>query len=71
VGGLAGPNKAQAASLYLLSYYAGSSVLGTLGGWFWTLGGWPAVAGFVAALLAAAMLLAVLLARAVRRAGSL
>ena len=70
VGGLAGPDKAQAASLYLLSYYAGSSVLGTLGGWFWTLGGWPAVAGFVAALLAAAMLLAVLLARAVRRVGS-
>ncbi len=67
VGGLAGANKAQAASLYLLSYYAGSSVLGTLGGVFWTAGRWPGVAGFVAVLFAAAMLLALVLRSAVRR----
>ena len=67
VGGLAGINKAQAASLYLLSYYAGSSVLGTLGGTFWTAGGWPGVAGFVAALFAAATALALVLGAAVRR----
>ena len=67
VGGLAGPNKAQAASLYLLSYYAGSSVLGTLGGRFWTLGPWPAGGGFVAALFAAAMMLAAMLARTLGR----
>ncbi len=62
VGLFAGPNKAQAASLYLLSYYAGSSLLGTAGGWFWIAGGWPAVAGFVAALFGCALLLAILLA---------
>jgi YNFM family putative membrane transporter len=28
-------HRAQAASLYLLFYYLGSSVLGTAGGWFW------------------------------------
>ena len=67
VGGLAGVNKAQAASLYLLSYYAGSSVLGTLGGTFWTAGGWPGVAGFVAVLFAAATALALVLGAAVRR----
>ena len=67
VGGLAGANKAQAASLYLLSDYAGSSVLGTLGGVFWTAGRWPGVAGFVAVLFAAAMLLALVLRSAVRR----
>ena len=62
VGLFAGPNKAQAASLYLLSYYAGSSLLGTTGGWFWIAGGWPAVAGFVAVLFGGAVLLAGLLA---------
>ena len=62
-GGLAGPNKAQAASLYLLSYYLGSSLLGTLGGAFWSLARWPGVAAFVGALFAAAALLAAALAR--------
>ncbi len=70
VGGFAGDDKAQAASLYLLSYYAGSSVLGTAGGTFWTAARWPGVAAFVAALFAGAGLLAVALAAAVgRRAG--
>ena len=58
IGGLAGPVKGQAASLYLLSYYAGSSLLGTAGGWFWSAGGWPAVAGFVAALMLMALVVA-------------
>ena len=43
---------AHAAALDLLAYDLGSSVMGSLGGWFWSAGGWPAVAGFVAALLA-------------------
>ena len=68
VGGVAGGNKAQAASLYLLGYYAGSSVLGTAGGAFWAAGRWPGVAGFVAALFAGAVLLAGALHRRVRRA---
>ena len=61
-GPVAGPNKAQAASRYLLRYYAGSSLLGTAGGWFWIAGSWPAVAGFVAALFGGAIFLAGLLA---------
>jgi YNFM family putative membrane transporter len=34
---------AQAASLYLFCYYAGSSVFGSLSGTAWSLGSWPAV----------------------------
>lgn len=52
VGRLAGASKGQAASLYLLFYYLGSSLLGSIGGLFWTKGGWPAVVGYIAALLA-------------------
>ncbi|WP_131196110.1 MFS transporter [Lichenihabitans psoromatis] len=51
VGRLAGPAKGQAASLYLLAYYLGSSLLGSIGGLFWTSGKWPAVVGFIATLL--------------------
>jgi MFS transporter, YNFM family, putative membrane transport protein len=52
VGRLAGAAKGHAASLYLLAYYVGSSVLGSIGGWFWQHGGWHAVAAYVAVLLA-------------------
>ena len=58
VGGLAGRDKAQAASLYLLSYYIGSSVLGTIGGHFWSAGRWPGLAAFVGVLFAGAVALA-------------
>ncbi|HEX3867310.1 MAG TPA: MFS transporter [Gemmatimonadaceae bacterium] len=44
--------KAQASALYLLFYYVGASVAGTIGGVFWDRGGWPGVAGYVAALVA-------------------
>ncbi len=57
IGGLAGQVKGQAASLYMLSYYAGSSLLGTGGGWFWSTGGWVWVAAFVAALQGAALII--------------
>ncbi|MEN3931041.1 MFS transporter [Microvirga sp. W0021] len=50
VGKLAIKNKSHASSLYLLCYYIGSSVLGSLGGWFWHWGGWSAVAGFCGAM---------------------
>ena len=50
--------RAAAASLYLFAYYAGSSVFGTLGGVFWSRGGWPGIMGLVGALLAAALTLA-------------
>ncbi|NVH75749.1 MFS transporter [Paraburkholderia sp. JPY432] len=58
VGHLAGSAKGHAASLYLLAYYAGSSVLGSLGGSFWQHGAWPAVAAYVAALLIICLIVA-------------
>ncbi len=51
IGLLAKGPKGQAAALYLLAYYIGSSVLGSWGGHFWTIAGWPGVSGFVFALL--------------------
>jgi MFS transporter, YNFM family, putative membrane transport protein len=55
VGYLANTNKSHAASLYLLSYYIGSSVMGSLGGWFWREGGWAAVIAFCCALMTTVM----------------
>ncbi|MCA8220048.1 MFS transporter [Burkholderia sp. BC1] len=64
VGYLAGPAKGHAASLYLLAYYVGSSVLGSLGGTFWQRGAWTSVAAYVAVLLVFALLAARRLTRA-------
>ncbi len=50
--------RAQAASLYLFAYYAGSSLFGSLGGLFWSRFRWPGIMGLVATLLAAALGLA-------------
>jgi YNFM family putative membrane transporter len=49
--------KAQASALYLFFYYLGSSVFGAYGGFFWSAAGWRGVAGFVGALLVAALLI--------------
>ncbi|HKM95889.1 MAG TPA: MFS transporter [Buttiauxella sp.] len=43
--------KGQASSLYLFSYYLGSSLAGTLGGIFWHQFGWTGVASFIGSLL--------------------
>ncbi len=51
VGRLAREGKGQAAALYLLSYYIGSSVVGSLGGHAWSSSGWHGVAALVGALL--------------------
>ncbi|UVE68911.1 MFS transporter [Burkholderia pyrrocinia] len=64
VGHLAGSAKGHAASLYLLAYYLGSSVLGSVGGSFWQHGAWASVAAYVAVLLALGLLAARRLARA-------
>lgn len=56
VGMLAKGAKGHASSLYLLSYYVGSSVAGSVGGWFWTALGWTGVADFILGLLALALL---------------
>jgi MFS transporter, YNFM family, putative membrane transport protein len=58
VGRLAREAKGQAAALYLLAYYLGSSIMGSVGGHFWAVGGWGGVAGLVAALLVAGLVLA-------------
>jgi len=55
VGQMSRGYKALAASLYLLVYYVGSSVLGSLGGQFWTGGGWPGVAAMAGSLLTGAL----------------
>lgn len=44
-------DKAQASSLYLFSYYFGSSIGGTLGGFFWTTYGWNGVVSFITCAL--------------------
>ena len=48
--------KGQASSLYLFSYYLGSSVAGTLGGVFWHNFGWHGITAFIGALLLLALL---------------
>jgi len=58
VGQRAGRDKAHAASLYLLFYYLGSSILGSAGGFAWTEAAWPGVAFFTATLVAIACAIA-------------
>ncbi|WP_240629965.1 MFS transporter [Brenneria alni] len=43
--------KGQASSMYLFSYYLGSSLAGTLGGVFWYTYGWAGITVFLATLL--------------------
>ena len=50
VGRLARGFKGHASSLYLLAYYAGSALLGSIGGAVWHAGGCGAVVAFTAAL---------------------
>ncbi|XXD79523.1 MFS transporter [Pseudomonas sp. Z5-35] len=55
--------KGQASSLYLFSYYAGSSIAGTAGGVAWHLGGWNGTGLFIGSLLVIALLIALKLAK--------
>ncbi len=64
VGARAQRARAQASSLYLFAYYAGSSLVGTLGGAVWSALGWPGVAGLVALVLGVALALLAALPRA-------
>ena len=59
VGRRAHTAKAQASSLYLFFYYSGSSVAGTVGGFFWANYGWGGVIGFIICLLLVAFPLTV------------
>ncbi|MDD2309252.1 MAG: MFS transporter [Desulfuromonadaceae bacterium] len=63
VGRRAKTAKAQASSLYLFSYYLGSSISGTVGGMFWLNFGWNGVVAMITLLLLAAFGVATLLLR--------
>jgi YNFM family putative membrane transporter len=63
VGRRARTAKAQASSLYLFSYYLGSSISGTIGGIFWMHYGWNGVAMMISLLVLAAFAVAALLLR--------
>jgi MFS transporter, YNFM family, putative membrane transport protein len=52
VGRLAVGTKGHASSLYLLAYYLGSSVAGSVGGYYWSTDGWDGVVEFTLALVA-------------------
>lgn len=56
VGTAARGNKGHASSLYLLFYYAGSSLTGTAGGWAWQHGGWNAIVWLTLAFCLAGLL---------------
>ncbi|MNL19679.1 Inner membrane transport protein YnfM [compost metagenome] len=51
--------KAQASAIYLVAYYLGASILGTLGGYAWTAWGWPGVMLVSGGAAALALLVAV------------
>lgn len=55
VGRLARAHRAEASSLYLFAYYAGSSVMGAGAGLAYAAVGWPAVVGYVGVLGALAI----------------
>ncbi|MGN8157319.1 MFS transporter [Salinisphaera sp. SWV1] len=71
VGLLAQHGKGHAAGLYLLGYYLGSSVVGSLGGLFWSGYGWAGVAAMVAVVLALGLVAVVRLAVWQRHAASI
>lgn len=56
IGKISTHDKAQASSLYLLFYYIGSSVGGTLGGRFWSSYGWGGVVTMISGFLVIAFL---------------
>ncbi|HEY2019603.1 MFS transporter [Paraburkholderia sp.] len=58
VGRLAKDAKGQAAALYLLAYYLGSSVIGSYGGHLWAGHGWNGVVALVGMLLVIGLLAA-------------
>lgn len=67
IGQRASRGRAQAASVYTLGYYAGSSLFGWLGGLALIAGDWPAVVGLVAVLVVLAGLTALAVAPAAPR----
>ena len=66
VGRIAHEHRGEASGLYLLAYYAGSSVLGAVAGLAYSAGGWTGVVGYVGSTLLLAGALAVWLRHADR-----
>ncbi len=66
VGRIAHEHRGEASGLYLLAYYAGSSVLGAVAGLAYSAGGWTGVVGYVGSTLLLAGALAVWLCHADR-----
>ena len=56
-------DKAQASSLYLLLYYIGGGVAGSIGGVFWAGQGWIGITLFSGAMMLATLACVLLLAR--------
>lgn len=67
IGKCALTDKAQASSLYLLFYYIGASVLGSVGGNFLSAYAWPGVVFLISMALLLALIFAVILFRKVSR----
>lgn len=70
VGRRAITHKAHASSLYLLFYYGGSSVGGSLGGIFWSSYSWSGVIGFILFLLSLCLIFTMILQRIPRISNS-
>lgn len=70
VGALVSHGRAQASSLYLLFYYLGSSISGTIGGFFYQAWGWGGVVGLVFLLLFGAGLIGLRLTALQRQPGA-
>lgn len=67
VGIRATHDRAQASSLYLFFYYGISGVTGTVGGVFWSSGGWTGVVTMLVSLCIVSLIIVFLLLQAVRR----
>lgn len=59
-------SKAQASSLYLLNYYVGGGVAGSVGGIFWVWNGWLGVVAFCGTLMLGILMMAIALNRNAR-----
>ncbi|XBC40245.1 MAG: MFS transporter [Buchnera aphidicola (Nurudea ibofushi)] len=59
VGQQAKKNRGYISSIYLFSYYLGSSVLGTFSGIFWTMGKWIGISVFISFSLCIGIMLAI------------
>lgn len=68
VGRIALRDRGHASSLYLLSYYAGASIVGSSGGWVWRHAGWNGVAAYAGLLFVIVLGIAMLLFGADKRA---